>query len=189
MTMTPLDARRAGSATGGPSFSLGNRILRVVWGVSWLLLARWTPPPLHRWRAWLLSSFGARIGAGARVYSSVRIWLPANLVLGDRSVLGPRVRCYNQGRITIGDRVTVSQDASLCASSHDIDDRHFQLQLRPIVIDDDAWIAAEAFVGPGVHVGKGAVLGARGVAMRPLACWTVYSGNPAQPLKQRRFTD
>lgn len=187
MSMVPLDARAAGSASGGPSFSLNNRILRVVWGICWLLLARWTPPPLHRWRALVLRMFGARIGHGSRIYSSAHIWLPANLVMGERAVLGPRVRCYNQGRITIGDRVTISQDASLCASSHDISDPHFQLVLRSITIGADAWIAAEAFVGPGVQVGEGAVLGARGVAVRDLSPWTVYGGNPAKLLKPRSF--
>ncbi len=179
----PLKAQ----AADGPSFSIANRVHRVIWGMTWLMLARWTPPPMHRWRAMLLRSFGARVGRGARIYSSVRIWLPSNLSIGDRSVLGPRVRCYNQGRITIGDRVTISQDSSLCASSHDISDPNFQLVLRPITIDDDAWIAAEAFVGPSVRVGAGALLGARGVAMRDLEPWTVYSGNPAMPLKARRF--
>lgn len=179
----PLKAQ----AAGGPSFSIANRIQRVIWGVTWLILARWTPPPMHHWRAMLLRAFGAKVGRGARVYSSVRIWLPSNLSIGDRSVLGPRVRCYNQGRITIGERVTISQDSSLCASSHDISDPYFQLVLRPITIDDDAWIAAEAFVGPSVRIGAGALLGARGVAMRDLQSWTVYSGNPAMPLKERRF--
>lgn len=168
-----------------PSFSLGNRLSRVGWGLCWLLLARWTPPPLHRWRCMLLRLWGAEIGRGARIYGSVRIWHPANLEVGDGSVLGPRVRCYNQGRITIGRSVVVSQDASLCASTHDVVDPVFPLRLRPIRIEDHAWVAAEAFVGPGVQVGTGAVLGARGVAMRNLAPWTFFSGNPAQPLKPR----
>jgi putative colanic acid biosynthesis acetyltransferase WcaF len=167
------------------SFPLRNKLARVAWGLCWLLLARWTPPPLHRWRCWLLRLWGAEIGTGARIYASVRIWHPANLALGAGSVLGPRVRCYNQGRITIGRAVVVSQDASLCASTHDVLDPLFPLLLRPIRIEDHAWIAAEAFVGPGVRVGTGAVLGARGVAMRDLSPWTFFSGNPAQPLKPR----
>lgn len=179
----PLEAHRA----GGPSFSIANRAHRVLWGVAWLMLARWTPPPMHRWRAALLRTFGAKVGRRARVYGSAFIWLPRNLSIGDQSVLGPRVRCYNQGYITIGDRVTVSQDASLCASSHDVSDPHFQLVLRPITIDDDAWIAAEAFVGPAVKVGAGALLGARGVAMRDLEPWTIYTGNPATALRKRSF--
>ena len=76
---------------------------------------------------------------------------------------------------------------SLCASSHDVSDPRFQLVLRPITIENDAWIAAEAFVGPAVRVGAGALLGARGVAMRNLQSWTIYSGNPARPLRERHF--
>jgi putative colanic acid biosynthesis acetyltransferase WcaF len=66
----------------------------------------------------------------------------------------------------------------------------FPLVLRPITIGTDVWIAAEAFVGPSVQIGDGAVLGARAVAMRDLAPWTFYSGNPAKPLKPRlRLSD
>jgi putative colanic acid biosynthesis acetyltransferase WcaF len=167
------------------SFPLRNKLGRVAWGLCWLFLARWTPPPLHGWRCWLLRLWGAEIGTGTRIYASARIWHPANLAVGAGSVLGPRVRCYNQRRITIGRSVVVSQDASLCASTHDVLDPLFPLLLRPIQIEDHAWIAAEAFVGPGVRVGTGAVLGARGVAMRDLSPWTFFSGNPAQPLKPR----
>ncbi|MFZ3485566.1 putative colanic acid biosynthesis acetyltransferase [Sphingomonas sp. 3-13AW] len=167
------------------SFPVRNKIARVAWGLCWLLLARWTPPAMHGWRCWLLRLWGAKIGAHARIYASVRIWHPANLQVGEGSLLGPRVRCYNQGRISIGRSVVISQDASLCASTHDVVDPLFPLLLRPIHIEDHAWIAAEAFVGPGVRVGTGAVLGARAVAMRDLVPWTFFSGNPAEPLKAR----
>jgi putative colanic acid biosynthesis acetyltransferase WcaF len=57
---------------------------------------------------------------------------------------------------------------------------------RPVVIEEDAWVAAEAFVGPGVVVGKGAVLGARAVTAKSLEPWTIYVGNPARPVGSRR---
>lgn len=187
----PLDARQANTMDGGGySFSLTNRLLRLFWTITWKLLASWTPPPMHGWRRYLLRCFGAQIGRGVRVYGSARVWLPANLVMEDLSWLGPNANCYNQGHVTIGHRAVVSQGAHLCASSHDINDAFFQLVLRPIRIEANAWIAAEAFVGPGVTVGEGAVLGARAVALRPLEPWGVYSGNPAQLLKHRsRFTE
>lgn len=185
--MSLLDAKTARTMEGGYSFSWSNRAMRVLWQTAWLLLARWTPPPLHRWRCTLLRLFGARIGRGTRIYGSAKIWWPGNLEMEEFSWLGRGATCYNQGRISIGRRTVISQGAHLCASSHDLDDGYFQLVLRPIRIEANAWIAAEAFVGPGVTVGEGAVLGARGVAMRDLAAWTVYSGNPAQPLRRRRF--
>jgi putative colanic acid biosynthesis acetyltransferase WcaF len=157
----PLDAQASGSLDGGPSFSLSNRLGRALWNVTWALLASWTPPPLNRWRCFLLRLFGAKIGKGVRFYGSARVWHPANLVLEDGVVVGPGANCYNQGHIYIGYKATVSQGAHLCASSHDVNDYHNQLTLRPIRIEGYAWIAAEGFVGPGVTVGEGAVLGAR----------------------------
>ena len=59
--------------------------------------------------------------------------------------------------------------------------------VHPILTDVaiGSWVAAEAFVGPGVTMGEGAVLGARAVAFSDLAPWTVYVGNPAKPIKTR----
>lgn len=170
---------------GGPSFSLGNRVYRLTWGIAWLLLAAWTPPPFHGWRCFLVRLFGGQVGYKARIYGSVRIWSPANLVLGDHAGIGPAAKIYSMGQIMIDDYVVVSQGAHLCAGTHDVSDAYFQLQARPIRIGARAWIAAEAFVGPGVTVGEGAVLGARGCAMRDLDPWTIYSGNPAQAIRPR----
>jgi putative colanic acid biosynthesis acetyltransferase WcaF len=134
----------------------------------------------------LLRAFGARLGRGTNVYASVRIWYPRWLTMGEYATLGPRVNCYNQAAITLGPGALVSQDATLCAGSHDYEDAEFQLRTRPIVLGAHCWIAAEAFVGPGVTVGEGAVLGARGVAMKDLEAGVVYAGNPAVAIKRRK---
>lgn len=182
-----LDARASAPRTGGASFTLRSRLVRAAFVLCWGLLASWTPPQFRGWRRLILRAFGARLGQGANVYSSVRIWHPGYLEMGDYATLGPRVNCYNQAQIILGDYVVVSQDASLCAGSHDYEDPEFQLRTRPIVLGAHAWIAAESFVGPGVHVGDYAVLGARGVAMRDLEPGVVYAGNPAVAIKQRAY--
>lgn len=184
--MTPLDAA-ARRSRDGASFPLGNRLFRAVWTVAWLLLARWTPPPFHAWRRLVLRLFGARIGTGARIHASVHIWYPPHLAVGAGALLGPGVRCYNQGRIDIGAGAVISQRAHLCASSHDIGDPHFQLVLRPVRIGSRAWVAAEAFVGPGVVVGEGAVIAARAALFDPAEPWGVYRGNPARLERTRRL--
>ena len=181
----PLDARTSRPMGGGPSFSLGNRIARVIWVVTWLLLCRFTPPPLHGWRALVLRAFGAKVGKGARVHASVSIWLPRNLELGAGCLIGPRVRLYNQGRISIGAGTIVSQGAHICASSHDVRDPHFQLVLRPVRIAANCWIAAEAFVGPGVTMHDRAVLAARGALFQEAQADTIYRGNPATAVGPR----
>lgn len=185
--MSVLDAREARTLEGGPTFSLGNRLTRLAFIVTWLVLARWTPRQFNPLRLAILRLFGARIGRGAMVYGSARIWLPSNLELGEGTTLGPGVECYCMAPIRIGARSIVSQRAHLCAGTHDHRDPQFQLYARPITIGPQAWIAAEAFVGPGVEVGEGAVLGARGCAFQSLDPWTIYSGNPAAALGPREL--
>jgi putative colanic acid biosynthesis acetyltransferase WcaF len=180
-----LDARENNTWESGSSFSLRNRIYRALWSVTWLLLASWTPPQLHAWRRFLLRLFGAKIASTAGIYPSARIWSPANLEMGKFSFIGPRVQIYSMAKITFAPYSLASQGAHICAGSHDIEDVNFQLKASPITIGYRAWIAAEAFVGPGVTVGEGAVLGARACAFQNLEAWTVFVGNPARAIKKR----
>ena len=182
----PLDAAVSRAIEGGASFSWGNRLVRVVWGMAWLVFARFTPPPLHAWRRLVLRAFGARVGRGARVHASVAIWLPRNLELGEQVLIGPGARLYNQGTITIGAWSVISQRAHLCASTHRVDDPDFQLECRPIVLGERCWVATEAFVGPGVTMGDGAVLGARAALFEDAAADGIFRGNPASLVRQRK---
>ena len=59
----------------------------------------------------------------------------------------------------------------------------------PIVVGDEAWIAAEAFVHPGVTIGKGAVIGARSVVTRDVPAWMVCAGHPCVPIKERKVAE
>lgn len=185
--MSLLDARKTAPLEGGASFSLANRLARVAWGAAWLVLARWTPPPLHRWRRLVLVAFGASVHPTARVHASVAIWLPANLKLGAHCLIGPGARIYNQGRIEIGAHTVVSQGAYLCASSHDVRDPAFQLVLRPVRIGERCWVAADAFVGPGVTVNDRAVLAARAALFEDAVADGIYRGNPAVLIRERKL--
>lgn len=171
----------------GASFSRRNRLARLAWQMVYALLFRPTPPPLHAWRRWLLRSFGANIAAGCHIYSDALIWAPWNLHMASQSCLGPRVICYSMAPITLGERVVVSQGAHLCTGTHDYTSPSFCLYAKPISIGADAWICTDAFVGPGVQIGNGAVVGARSVVTRDQPAWMVCAGNPCRPLKPRAF--
>lgn len=185
----PIQARGTETFGGAASFPLRHRLLRLAWGIVWKLLAAWTPPPLHKWRVFLINLFGGHVDPSCSIYGSVRIWYPPNLTMKRASTLGPNVECYTMGPIELGEFAVVSQRAFLCTGTHDIHHVNFQIGARPIHIGKNAWIAAEAFVGPGVTVGEGAVLAARGAAFRDLDPWTVYVGNPAASTRPRtRFS-
>jgi putative colanic acid biosynthesis acetyltransferase WcaF len=137
----------------------------------------------------LLRCFGARIGREVRIHPSVRIAIPWNLEVGDWTAIGFDALLYNLGPVRLGQRVTVSQRAHLCAGTHDFRDAAMPLQKPPIAIQDDAWICADAFVGPGVEVGRGAVVGARAVVVEDVAAWAIVAGNPAREIGQRTIRE
>lgn len=167
------------------TFTFRNKVVRVIWGFFYIFMFRYTPTPFFVYRSFLLKIFGANVSLKSRVYPSAKIWLPSNLIMGIDSTLGPDSKIYNQGVVTISDSVIVSQGAYLCASTHDYNDPVHPLILSPITIEDNVWICAEAFVGPGVTVNEGAVIGARAVLMSDAESWSVYAGNPAVKIKAR----
>lgn len=171
-----------------PSFSFVNRLVRLIWNIIWLLLYRPSPRTMHRWRAFLLRCFGATLGPNCHFYSSSRIWAPWNLICEDHVAAGDGVEIYNPSPIHLDSHVILSQGCYLCGATHDADDPAFPLLSYRMHIQRYAWICARASVAPGVTVGEGAVLGLASVAVRDLAPWTVYSGHPAVPIRERRRT-
>ncbi|MFN6944536.1 MAG: WcaF family extracellular polysaccharide biosynthesis acetyltransferase [Cytophagaceae bacterium] len=169
----------------GPSFSLKNRIARLVWGIVYALFFALSPRPFHAWRSFLLRLFGAKVGKGVHVYPGVKIWAPWNLILKDHSGVGSGAILYSQGLITIGAYAVVSQGAHICAGTHDYTIEGFPLITKPITIGDHAWVAAEAFIHPGVTIGEGCVVGARSVVTKDMPAWMVCAGHPCIPLKER----
>lgn len=168
-------------------YSLGEMICRVLWTLAQPLF-RFSPRPCFAWRRFLLRSFGAKIGRSVNVYPSATIYFPWNLEAGDESAIGEHALIYNLGRVTLGPRVTISHCAHLCAGTHDHTKPDFPLLRLPIVIGSDAWICADAFVGPGVTVGEGAIVGARAVAMKDVKPRSIVVGNPARVSKTREIT-
>lgn len=169
----------------GPTFSLANRLKRTGWKIVWLIAARWTPPPAHRWRIALLRMFGAQVSWKAYIYPNVEIWAPWNLTIEDYGTLARSVVCYNIAPVSIGMRAVVSQGVHLCTGTHDYLDPAFPLTARPISVGRRAWVCADAFVGPGVSISDGVILAAAAVAYRNLEPWAIYTGNPAIFLRSR----
>ncbi len=167
--------------------SLKNKLGRILWGVCWWGLFRLSPRPLFGWRNFLLRLFGARVTATTRIDPTVRVWAPWNLTVGADSSIGHHVDVYNVASITIGNQATVSQYSYLCAASHDLSDPHMTLTATPIEIRDAAWVCAKAFVGPGVTIGRGAVVGACGVAVKDVVDWHIVAGNPARTIGRREL--
>ncbi len=109
--------------------------------------------------------------------------------MGDHACLSEGVDCYCVAKVRIGAYSTVSQYGFLCTASHDYSQSAMPLVTAPIVIGERVWLTADVFVGPGVTIGDGTVVTARSSVFSDLPPWVVAAGNPAVPIKDRRFEE
>ncbi|MBF2004237.1 MAG: colanic acid biosynthesis acetyltransferase WcaF [Chlorogloeopsis fritschii C42_A2020_084] len=138
-------------------------------------------------KVWLLRTFGAQIGKNVRIKPGVRVKFPWRLTVGDHVWIGEDAWIDNLAPVIIESHVCLSQGVYLCTGNHDWSHPDFKLITAPIHIQQSSWIASKAVIGPGVTVGHGAVLTLGGVTGRSLEPMTIYAGNPAQPIKQRKL--
>ena len=137
-----------------------------------------------RLRATLLRLFGARIGQGLVIRSRVNITFPWRLRIADHVWIGEETVILSLATVTIESHVCLSQRAFLCTGTHNFYRHDFELQTKPIAVRAESWIAAQAFIGPGVEIGTGSVVAAGSVVMESIPPNSLVRGNPAQIVKK-----
>jgi putative colanic acid biosynthesis acetyltransferase WcaF len=163
------------------------RLLETLWDLVGQPLMRIT---FHNWyglRARLLNLFGAQIHPTARIRPSVRISYPWRLKVGAHSAIGDHAILFCLGPVIVGERATISQYSHVCSGSHDYTSRAMTLVTKPVVLEDDVWIAADVFVGPGVTIGRDSVVGARSTVFHSLPARMICAGDNARPIRPREI--
>ena len=155
------------------------------WWIAQSLLFHTSPQFMYGWRRFLLRAFGARIGKGVLIRPSVSVTYPWKLSIGDFSWIGDQVTLYTLGEISIGDNAVISQHSYLCTGSHDYTQITFDLYAVPIHIEPEVWVAAHVFVGPGVTIARGAIVGASSVVLKDVPAGMICAGNPLRVIRPR----
>jgi len=135
-------------------------------------------------RVALLRIFGAKIGRGVVVRAQVNITFPWRLEVGDHVWFGEEVLVLSLAPVRIESHVCLSQRAFLCTGSHRFETPGFDLVTQPITIHERSWIAAQAFIAPGVEVGPGSMVGAGAVVLETVPARVRVAGNPAVVVKE-----
>jgi acetyltransferase-like isoleucine patch superfamily enzyme len=116
------------------------------------------------------------------------------LRIGDRTMVGHDAMMVVARAITIGSDCLIAGGVRLFDSPghpSDPDDRRAHKRpgpedIKPVVVEDNVWLGADAIVGPGVRVGQGSIVAARSVVLTDVAPFTVVMGNPARRILQLR---
>jgi maltose O-acetyltransferase len=107
-----------------------------------------------------------------------------NIRLGDGVFLNFNCVILDVVEVVIGDRTQIGPAVQIYAADHprDAPTRREGLEFgRPVRIGRDVWIGGGAILLPGVTVGDGAVIGAGSVVTRDVGAGETVTGNPARP--------
>jgi putative colanic acid biosynthesis acetyltransferase WcaF len=159
-----------------------------LWWLFDALFVRPTPQVFYAWRRFALRLFGAKVGSKVLIRPGVQVTFPWKISIGDYCWIGDNATLYSVDEITIGEHSVVSQDVYLCAATHDHCDISFPVVASPIIVGPECWIAARAFVGPGVQIGRGAVVGACSLLLADVQPETIVAGVPAKVIGVRKLS-
>jgi putative colanic acid biosynthesis acetyltransferase WcaF len=166
-------------------FSFGLKFRLQVWWVVERFIFRLIPHKLNRLRITLLKMFGAKIGKGCFVHPRATIYMPWNLVMGDFSSIDFDSIIYNIDKVFIGSYVSIAYGCNINTASHDYTDPCFGLIMKQIIISSGVFLGTQAYVSPGVTIGKMAVVGARSVVTKDIPENYICFGSPAKTYKLR----
>ncbi len=140
-------------------------------------------------RGLLIKPFFAQAGNNLIIQNGVVISFPQKISLGDNVGFNNGCVVDGVGGITIGNNVLIAQYCSLITAEHCFNkDTLINAQpwtIKPIVIEDDVWLAANVIVTAGVKIGRGAVVGAGAVVTKDVEPYSIVAGVPAKLIRMR----
>ncbi len=177
--------------------------------VLWMLMPKNQARP-RLWVKWFVNPLKHKKGRGSLVRRRTRMdVMPFNqFVLGKDStiedfatvnngvgdvIIGERTRIgignVLIGPVTIGDDVMFAQNVVLSGLNHGYEDVNVppslqKVETKPIIVEDEVWIGANAVVTAGVTIGKHSIVAAGCVVVKDVPPYSIVGGNPGRLLKQ-----
>jgi acetyltransferase-like isoleucine patch superfamily enzyme len=121
-----------------------------------------------------------KIGSWCYVGEGSRIWSALQIHLGDRVLIAHNVNIFDNLTHPIDPMARHQQIRDIFTKGHP---HKIDLDERAVVIDQDAWIGAGAFVMRGVKIGARAIVAAGSIVTQDVAPDTIVAGNPAVTVK------
>lgn len=145
--------------------------------------------PSHHMRRFMYRIAGMRIGKGSTIHMMATFQNPANISIGEDSIVGEKAFLDGRGKLSIGNHVAIASEVMIYNAEHDINHDHFVPVIEEVIIDDYVFIGPRAVLLPGIRIGKGAVIAAGAVVTKDVPPMTLVGGVPAKPIAQRKISE
>ena len=164
-------------------------ISKKIWYLAYKVVASWLPISQRMKFAKKVRYFFAKhiAALGSNVNVERNAYFTPQLTVGNNSGVGINAEIY--GPVTIGDNVLMGPDVVFYTSGHRYDRVDIPIGQQgatgtePIVVGNDVWFGRQSIIMPGVHIGDGAVVGARSVVTKDVPPYAVVGGVPAKVIK------
>jgi maltose O-acetyltransferase len=167
----------------------GNRIYNILLEFEVMILHVIGYVPLHHIRRFFYRLAGMKIGTGSTIHTMTRFYDPANITVGNDSIIGERAVLDGRDKLIIGNHVDIASEVMIYNSEHDVYGHDFKAIEAPVVIHDYVFIGPRSIILPGVTIGKGAVIAAGAVVTKDVAEFQIVGGVPAKVIGERTNTD
>lgn len=161
------------------------KVILLLWYFTNIFFFKNSLNPSSAIKVYLLRLFGAQIGNSVVIKPSVSIKYPWRLVIGDYTWIGEHVWIDNLADVKIEAHCCISQGAMLLCGNHNYKKHTFDLIIGKIELKKGVWLGAQTVVCPGVVCQENSILTVGSVATKSLEPNTIYSGNPALPIRKR----
>lgn len=155
-----------------------------------LLIITWAGlVPSHLFRLFIYNAAGMKIGKGSKVHMGGRFFDPANIEIGEGTIIGDNAFLDGRDKLIIGNHVDIASSVMIFNSEHDINSDDFHANTGKVEIGDYVFLGPRVIILPGVKIGKGAVVGAGAVVTKDISNFAIVGGVPAQVIGERKIKD
>ena len=155
-----------------------------------LMLLRWIGHiPSHTIRLLCYNLAGIKIGKVSAIHMWASFFNPANITVGEDTIIGDHAFLDGRASLTIGSHVAFASSVMIYNSQHDIEDKDFTAISKPVAIEDYVFLGPKSIILPGVRIGKGAIVAAGAVVTKNVAPFKIAGGVPAREIGERNLTN
>ena len=142
--------------------------------------------PFHLLGLFFYTLAGVKIGRGSRIHIGARFFYPANIKIGEGTIIGDNIFLDGREKLIIGNHVDIASGVMIYNSEHDINSEDFHAISAPVEIGDFVFIGPRAIILPGVKIGRGAVVAAGAVVTKDVTEDAIVGGVPAEVIGERK---